>query len=206
MTDIRLDPGSAAERVAIFFQTNPDEALDRSAASAKLNIAPAAVDTVLAPAVEAGLITIGRAGDMGRVWRAGPRLNHWRPVGAGTLAAVTRAVNARGTTRLPALSITTLKVARGVPEPATITYCAKGRTKYDHVFDSLKADGDSATGIPRAYLGTLKKSLLVYMQQRPALARTSTLSVHLVDAGTCGVWRKAGAMPAVVPRKARAAA
>ena len=206
MSDIQLTPGSHAERAAIFLQANPDEVLDRSAAAGKLSIAPAAVDGQLQPAVDAGLITIGRDGDMGRVWRAGPRLKHWRPVGAGTLAAVTKAVNKRGTKRLPPLLIDGLKVGRGVPAPAANTLSSKGRTKYDHVFDALKADGDSATNIPRIYLGALKKALLVYMQQRPALAQVSTMSAHLVDAGTCGVWRKAGAMPAVVPRKVRTAA
>ena len=204
MSDIQLTPGSHAERAAIFLQANPDEVLDRSAAAGKLSIAPAAVDGLLQPAIDAGLITIARDADMGRVWRAGPRLNHWRPVGAGTVAAVTKAANNRGTKRLPPLLIDGLKVAQGVPEPDR-TWSSKGHTKYDHVFDTLKANGASVTGIPRAYLGAIKKALLTYMQHRPALAQMSTMSAHLVDAGTCGVWRKAGAMPAVVPRKVRTA-
>ena len=155
MSDIQLTPGSHAERAAIFLQANPDEVLDRSAAAGKLSIAPAAVDGQLQPAVDAGLITIGRDGDMGRVWRAGPRLKHWRPVGAGTLATVTRAVSARGTKRLPPLLIDGLKVARGIPEPER-TLSSKGRTKYDHVFDTLKANGESVTGIPRVYLGAIR--------------------------------------------------
>jgi hypothetical protein len=205
MTDIRLDSGSVAERVAIFFQTNPDEVLDRSAAAAKLSIAPAAVDAMLLPAVEAGLITIGRDGDMGRVWRAGPRLKHWRALANSPPAAPDRAVSARGTRRLPPLLITDVRLGAGVAAP-TGAWSSKGRTKYDHIFDALKADGESATAISRVYLGALKKAVQVYMQQRPALARASTLSVHSVDASTCGVWRKAGAMPTPVLRMKHAAA
>lgn len=204
---IDVEIGSAAERIAIFFQSNLDEVLDRSAAAAKLGILPTVVDAVLMPAVDAGLITIGRDVDMGRVWRAGPRLKHWRAAGAASLvSAPARArASARGVSRLAPLPIAGLTIAAGLPAPSGV-WSRKGQTKYDHIFETLTADGVSVTDIPRKYLGALKKAVHVYVQQRPALARISTLSVHLIDKDSCGIWRRAGAMPPLKPRKMRVAA
>ena len=208
MPDIAIDPGSAAERIALFLQRNPDEALARTDIATKLSIAPGAVEAALQPAVMAGLVTIANSGDVGRVWRAGPRLKLWQPQTTDKPAAWP--ASARGGKRrlLPLLKVAELEVAADVPVPPT-RIGLRGTTRYDQVFDLLTADGMSVAKIDVAYMPALMKALQVYLAGRATLKAQTTWVVRRIEGtNTCGVWRLAKQQPAaVVPARkvARAA-
>jgi hypothetical protein len=196
MPDIALDPGSPAERIALFFLSNPDEALARADVAAKLSIAPGAVEAAMEPAVTAGLITIANSVDLGRVWRAGPRLKHWNP--QPQLSEQPKPKTSRGGKRrlLPVLKVASLQVSHDLPCPGT-RFCRPGSTRHDDLFDTLTADGMSVTGIPAAYTAALMKAVQGYVKGRPNL-KESRLLVRRIDDETCGVWRVAKAPPAAV--------
>lgn len=185
MTHPTLPAGSVAEKAALFFKANPDEALDRSAAAAKFALAPDAVDRALQPAVEAALVTVASDGELGRVWRAGPMLRHY-PAAAGA-AAPPKTPGVRRRRVLPELDVAHLQVHSDRPLPQAD--CRKGTTRYDAVFGKLTADGMCVSGIPMLYRPALLKAAESYLKHRPALAAASRLVVRGIDASTCGVWR-----------------
>lgn len=173
---------------AQFFKTNPDEVLTRDDASTKFSTAVGAIDAALRPAVDAGLITVANSGDLGRVWRAGPRLKFW-----GSTHTTTPKRTRKAAPHLPALDASKMKVQTGVPLP--IRASGKGSTRYDDVFDKLQADGQSITGIPIAYYGALNKASQTYLAQRPHLQACSVLRVRKLTDDTLGVWRVAKDSP-----------
>jgi hypothetical protein len=193
MTQIDFD--SPAGLVAAFLHRNAKEVLDRSAAAARLSCAPAAVDKLLEPAVQAGLITVANDGDLGRVWRAGRGLAAWATANGATLPQATTKAKpaARKATHpaLPELSLAGIKVAADVPVPQKQR--AKGKTKYDAIFNALKKDGMSATGIASIYSAALSSSANQYLKGRPELAAKSRFVVRSTGNDTCGVWRVAKA-------------
>ena len=134
-------------------------------------------------------------------WRGGPK---------DTVASKAKATR-RGGTRvlLPMLDASTLPAQAGVPIPEPGT-SPKGCTRYDVIFDKLKADGMAVPGIPDAYCGALQKAATTYLDARPTLKASSTFTVRrLGDGKTCGVWRLARSVAAALPgpgRKTRAAA
>lgn len=204
MAEITLEAGSPAERVALFFAANPDEHLCRLDVAAKFGLAPAAVEGAMQPAVSAGLVTIANDGDLGRVWRKGPRLAGWaatqKPAGAVKPA---RKPAVRGGV-MPMLDLKALKVRTDSALPQT-RIMSKGRTRHDHIFDSLTADGMSVEGIALAYQAALLKAGQQYLAMRPALAASCVLYVRRTDDKTCGVWRvaKAAADAQGLPRTPR---
>jgi len=205
MPDTTLEAGSPAERAATFLAANPDEVLDRSAAAAKLGIAPGAVDKALQPAVDLALITIANSGDLGRVWRAGPRLKQWAPAASAPAAKPKKAQQGGARNYLPKLDVAALKVRTDAPLPESMIGL-KGRGRHDHVFDQLTADGMSVLGIPADYQPALAKAAQSYLANRPAIKATSVLYVRRAPDGTVGVWRLARATADALgePRKPRA--
>ena len=190
MAEITFEPGSPSERLAAHFKANPDAVLDRRGVAAFLLVASAFVDTAVEPGMMAGLITVATTAELGRVWRAGPRLQHWTPspVPAAKLLAV-KTSNARRARRerLPVLDVLQLKVATGAPPP--VAQARKGATLHDKVFDLLTEDGQHVADIPIGYRGSMSKAVQVYMDHRPALKAKSAILVRTIDAKTIGLWR-----------------
>jgi hypothetical protein len=188
-----IDPESAAGRVAQFIKSHPDAVVDRTLLKTMLGVAPAALDKLVQPAIDAGLITAAHDGDLGRIWRAGRLLKDWQPAGAPIAPKTTSpgaTASVRGGTRkhLPELQAGLFKIAKDLPLPTSI-WREKGKTKYDHVLDPLTEDGMSATGIPMDYYAAIAKAVQSYLAYRPELANTSKLVVRKIDGQTCGVWR-----------------
>lgn len=219
MAEIYLEPGSPAERIALFLYKNPTEVLNRSDVAAKLAIAPGGVSTALESAVLAGLVTIANDGDLGRVWQAGPRLKHWTPrpallAGAFTSpmpapsakpSSGTRSGTKPRTTRqmLPILNLTQLSVATNVALPPSVI-ARKGQSRHDALLNLLVADGMSVIGIPIAYQGALIKAAMTYLEARPAMKASCSLYVRKIahDPTLCGIWRmKRSAADEAVPRR-----
>lgn len=187
-----IEPGSPGHAICVFFRNNPDEFLDRPALSAKLRIAPGAVDAAMLPVVEAGLVTMANDGDLGRVWRPGPRLKHW--ILLASPPPVSKPAVRRGGTRtyLPPINAGSVGVVSGAPLPNHIDrFAMRGRTKYDALFDKLVEDDQSLQGLPIAYKAAMQKAVTVYLKQRPRLTAHSHLRVLRIDDKTCGVWRTA---------------
>ena len=63
--------GSVAYRVIAFFQSNPDEELNRGDIAAKFDAQPSSLDTLLLPAVQSGVLLKARAEDGSMVYRLG---------------------------------------------------------------------------------------------------------------------------------------
>ncbi len=195
MPEISLEAGSAAERAALHFRANPGLMMDRHGLAKLLGITPPMAESVLEPAVNQQLITIISDPELGRAWRAGPRLATWT-AGCWTAPAVAKPppakVEQRGGVRriLPPLDLTKLKVSADLPRPQAAMK-GKGLTRHDHIFDTLAKDGMSVSGIPRAYRGALNSAALSYLSARPKLKARCKLQVRTVDANTCGVWRVA---------------
>lgn len=188
MTYTTVEPGSGADRFVQHLAANKGTQLDRHGAARLLGISAVAVDSALRPGVEAGLITVAADGDMGRVWRAGPNLKLAVAPGATQTFPAPKPERRGGhRLRLPTLATTGL-AAKQMPLPDT-ELSAKGRTRYDHIFDMLGADGQAVPGIPLAYRAALQKAAQTYMGNRPTLKAKSVLTVRRIDAGTCGVWR-----------------
>ena len=211
MAETTLEPASGAERFVLHLRAHPGLKADRFAVAKVLGISATVVDAVLLPAVDLGLVTVAADPDLGRCWRAGPRLDNWRPAGAPITAtpAAQPAKATRGGRRniLPPLQVSKLHVAKDKPLPFASVE-SKGRTRHDAVFDQLRADGMSVTGIPVAYRGALAKAVQTYVEQRPALKAASHFTVRVVDGETCGIWRLARDKAATLPgpgRKTQAA-
>ena len=219
MTDIHIEPGSPAEAAVRFLRDNPDELLDRAAASAKLSLPPVAIERALQPAVDQGLITLANNGEYGRIWRAGPRLKHWAPPGAGpaTDAASPQPPKAEKKAsarvgkrnRLPVLDVTSFPVRKDMPVPMP-AMSRPGQTRYDAMFSDLTADGMARVGLPLQYRGALTKAGQTYLKNRPELSRISTFLFRGdPDGKTFGIWRVArtdtGAIKTTGNAKAREA-
>lgn len=226
MAEINLEVGSAAYRFALHLLAKPAD-YGRHAIAQLLSVVPGAVDNLLQPAVEQGVVTIGANADQGgRVWRAGPRLSMWQstngarpqairlPAEAAAPAAPTKPadkVERRGGSQppLPRLDLDKLKVSTTLPLPAA-HLSRKGATRYDGLLDKLTADGMSVSGgIPLAYQSALMKAAVAYLQARPPLKATSTFYVRRLEdkPEEIGVWRVARTGPDALPRtRAKAAA
>lgn len=170
-----------------FFKANPDEELTRSDASDKWALPVGALESVLQPAVSAGLITMANSGDLGRVWRAGPMLKHWKPDGGTPPAGNSQRGGRR--VRLPQLDLAKLTVSTDMPLPSHGS--EKGRTKHDELLNRLTADGMSVTGIPADYYGAVAKAVQTYLENRPTLAAASVFKVRRTSPTEFGVWRLA---------------
>lgn len=200
MPEITLEPGSGAERFALHLRGNPGE-YDRHSVAALLGIAPGAVESALQPGVDLAVITIANNGDIGRVWRPGPRLPAWKlagseaaaPKAASAMTALARKSNRGGRRNiLPPLKLDQIKVSAEVPLPVP-AISRPGEGRHDRMLDTLTADGMSVTGIPAAYQASLAKAVQVYLNCRPALKASSALYVRRMedDAEHIGVWRVA---------------
>ena len=187
MSDITLDPGSPSARLVAHLKNNPDTVLDRRGVASFLMVASAFVDQAVEPGVLAGLITVGTTAEMGRVWRAGPRLQHWTAPPAKP-APEKRAPGSGGRRdRLPPLDVAQLTVGKGTPPPTAQSH--KGATRHDAIFDLLTEDGQHVPNIPIAYRGAMSKAVQAYMAHRPELKAKSAILVRTVDSKTIGVWR-----------------
>ena len=210
MPDVTLEPGSPSERICQHLRASQGLELTATAIAGLLNIGRAQVFDALSPGVEQGVITVANNPELGRVWRAGPRLAHWmgdnkavaapavrpapaRPAPASTSPATS--VPARpGPTdrrggkrlRLPLLDLRSIKMVADVPLPPR-----RGRqcgSIYDALFDSLKRPAAAAVDIDARYCAALKKAAGVYCKTRPGVQ----LTVRLIPGtDTCGVWRLA---------------
>jgi hypothetical protein len=205
MPEITLESGSAAHRFALHLLAKP-AAYPRQDVAALLKVAPGAVDGLLQPAVDQGLVTIGADADLGgRVWRAGPRLSQWQAAGDWRGAAIRPDAPAaapaaakpapRGGRRLPLpkLDVAKLRVVTGaaLPNPQI---SRKGATRYDDVLDMLKVDGTSVQGgIGVAYQAALQKAVVSYLKARPQLKARSTFYVRRLEdkPNELGIWRVA---------------
>lgn len=190
MTDI--EPSSPAGRIATVLFANPKERLTRSAIAERLQIAPAAVDKAMQPGVEAGLLTVANDADIGRVWVSGRLLNEWPDAASAGIDARKAGVKRKAPTgvsrkHLPPLNMKTIQIGKVEMPPLRVNQ--KGKTRYDDIFDSLTADGMSATGIPADYYGALLKATQSYLQYKPALSARIRLVVRKIEDGTIGVWR-----------------
>ena len=181
-----IEPGSLAAKALKFFQGNPEEVLDRSAAAAKLGIALAAVDRVLQPAVDQGLITIATSGEYGRVWRAGPRLKFW-----GTPQAEASPPPPSASKPKPAearkrhvhlLDPATVKVRTDVPLPA-IRVALRG-SAYRDILDRMPVGGS-------VVLSEAHGKGLVSIAKKHGIA----VAIRKLGGGQIGVWRVAQPNP-----------
>jgi hypothetical protein len=199
MPEIVLESRSASERFALHLRAHPGQ-YDRHAVSALLGMAPGAVDKALQPGVDLAVITIANDADMGRVWRAGPRLAEWKlapsPAAQAQAEAVPKpaAKTRRGGPRLslPPLSIEKLVVSAVTPLPQPMI-SRRGESRHDKMIDTLTADGMSVTHIPIAYQASLLKAVQTYLDGRPALKATSALYVRRMEGSDelIGIWRVA---------------
>lgn len=183
-------------RIAMWLRANPGQHLDRAAAAGRLQVAIGAVDPLLAPGVEAGLLTVFSDGNFGRAWRAGPRLQFWDPLigSASSVVAPIKPAPAqprKARVLMPVLDPAKLTTVLGGPPSRMLA--DKGGTKYDPVLASLTADGMGKTGIAKHYSGALLKAASTYLAARPALRATSRFVVRRTDADHCGIWRMARA-------------
>ena len=97
-------------------------------------------------------------------------------------------------TQLPPLDASQFEARKGLALPPS-KISARGKTKYDSIFDKLTADDMGVPDIPLRYMHALKKAAQTYEANRPALKR-SRLVVRRIDDTTCGVWREARKEPA----------
>ena len=195
MAEISLEAGSAAERAALHFRANPGLMMDRHGLAKLLNIMPPMVESVLGPAVNQQLITIVNDGDLGRAWRAGPRMVMWT-AGGRAAAPVVESLSAvpprRAAPRriLPMLDLAKLRVSTDLPKPESIKK-GPGVTRHDHVFNLLTKDGMSVSGIPHEYRQSVGGAALNYLSVRPKLKAKCKLQIRMIDSDTFGVWRVA---------------
>ena len=195
MPEISLEAGSAAERAALHFRANPNLLMDRHGLAKLLGITPPQAESVLEPAVNQQLITIVSDRDLGRAWRAGPRLAAWT-AGCWTAAPALEsrpAVAPRSTVPrriLPMLDLAKLKVSTDTPRPESMKK-GHGVTRHDHIFNMLTKDGMSVSGIPREYRQAVSGAALNYLSVRPKLKARCKLQIRMVDSDTFGVWRVA---------------
>jgi hypothetical protein len=169
------------------------------------------VADVLQPGISLGLITVFNDADEGRCYRGGRMLASWSitmsraqeqpapsspPPPSGASAQPAKKERRGGPRKiLPVLKLEALKVEQGRPLPAPKGLAAKGLSKYDAIFDALKADGLAVTGISAEYKSGLQKAVQTYVDSRPALKATSVLVVRDIDGATIGVWRVAKGTP-----------
>ena len=198
MNDNAINPDTRIGALLLFLRSNADEVLQRGDVAIKLRCAAAAVDGLLSSYVAGGQVTIASDPEHGRVWRAGPLLKDAQVVRGPASAAwpavqppAAKPASKRGgmRTHLPALDLTSLAVAADAPVPESLS--ARGRTRYDAVFDKLTADGMSVSGIPYCYYGAIAKALQSYMANRPALAATSVIVLRRPTPEAFGLWRLA---------------
>ena len=198
MIDNTINPDTRIGALLLFLRSNTDEVLLRGDVAIKLGCAAAAVDGLLSPYVASGLVTIASDPEHGRVWRAGRLLNSAQVMrgsaptaGPSVQPPVAKPASKRGgmRTHLPALDLTALTVADDAPVPDSLS--ARGRTRYDAVFDKLTADGKSVSDIPNCYYGAIAKALQSYMAHRPALAANSVIVLRRPSAEAFGLWRLA---------------
>lgn len=186
MPDLTLEPGSGAARIAEHLQKHLDLEMDRTQLAQHLGIAVGAVDKILQPGVDAGLITIANNADRGRVWRAGPRLKL-----ASAEAPAKKERRGGKRVRLPALDAAAFPVRKDVPVPVP-EMSRGGVTRYDALFDGLSADGMCRTGLPLQHRAAVTKASQTYMKYRPELAKASALLFRAEPGGqTFGIWRVA---------------
>jgi len=185
MPDFPLEPGSGAARIAEHLHKNPGVELDRAEIAQQLAIAVGAVDKVLQPGVDIGLITIANDGERGRLWRAGPRLKL-----AAAPAAAKKTARGGKRMRLPALDAAKFPVRSDVEPPAP-AISRPGESRYDEFFKPLTADGMCRTGLPLSYRAAMAKAGQYFLKHRPELAKTSTFLFRAEDDNTFGIWRVA---------------
>lgn len=97
-------------------------------------------------------------------------------------------------TQLPPLDASQFEARKGLALPPS-KISARGKTKYDSIFDKLTADDMGVLNIPKAYKAALAKACQKYVEYHPELKK-SRLVVRSVDEGTMGVWRIAKQEPA----------
>ena len=194
-----VEQGSGAARVAIHLQNKPGEVLDRHDICDLISVAVGAVDRLLAPGVEAGLLTIANDGDRGRVWRAGPRLRFWTPGGVAVAPAPAPAPapaakkDPRGgkRVRLPVLDLAAYPVRNDV-QPPLPKVSRRGETRYDAMFLEMTATpGLCRVGLPAAHRGSITKASQIFLKARPELAARMTWQFRDMHDGTFGIWHQA---------------
>lgn len=205
MPELALEPGSGAERIALHLKKNADTVLDRHDVARLLTVAIGAVDKLLQPGVDAGVITIAHDGDRGRVWRAGPRLKTWD--GAAVAVPANKPKDARGgrRERLPVLDLAKFPVQTGVVPPKP-DMSRRGETRHDDMFDSMSADGMCRTGLPASHRASVTKASQAYLKARPAVAAKSAFIFRALAGDTFGIWRVARTDPAAAEAPATKAA
>lgn len=185
-----VEAGSGAARIATHITRNPDAVLDRHDVAQLINVAIGAVDKVLAPAVEAGLLTIANDGDRGRVWRAGPRLKFWAEA-APTPTAARKDPRGGKRVRLPPLNPADFPVRSDVPLPMP-KFSRKGETSYDAMFSEMTtAPGLCRVGLPASHRAAVTKAAQSYLKNRPELAKRMTWQFRDMHDGTFGIWHQA---------------
>ena len=214
MSETIFAKGSPAARVCEHLHTHAGVLLSRRDLANLLQIVPGAVDAAIEPAVLAGWVISAHDADIGRYWKAGPKLQPLAPSSrpqptaiapaiAATIAAATARpapaaqAPAKPATKygprkpaMPQLELATLTVSADVPLPMP-AIAMKGQTKHDALFNSLTADGMSVTGIPIDYQAALLKATQAYLSHHPEIKAVSQLFVRKLDDATCGIWRVA---------------
>lgn len=154
--------GTVPARVIQWFADNPDEELYAADIAIRFDTARESIATALRRAVDAGLLACEKPTRHntpgGAIYRAGPLCVQ----GAERLRQAITARCKVSRQVLPEIDLTTLQVERGVP--IAPPYAAKGRTRYDAMFDLLTEPGLS-TALPFGYKGSVEKAALLYTKR-----------------------------------------
>jgi hypothetical protein len=184
LTDI--EPDSPCGRVALHLKgAGATGMVDRTLAATLLGVAPAAVDKVLQPGVEAGLFTVRNDGDMGRVWCAGRLFEEWQP-GLGKIKPPVKSAAAAAAPKKP-------PTVRDLPDPAKVkirtdvplppkTTGVGAQSAYDQILDRMSPGNSVELPSKQAYsLSTRAKK------------RGIAVALRKLNPQTTGVWRLAKA-------------
>jgi hypothetical protein len=169
--------GSLAYRICAWFQSNRDEELSRADIAKKFEIAAASIDGLLSACFTASYLNRAKDDDGGAIIVAGSKLKDLvlsaapPPVAAGKKRKLGQ--------RLPPLSLSSLKVEKGVPIPPR-RIMEKGRTRYDEIFDALEPD--TSIEVPAHYVPAMLKAAQTFGKRtnRKFIVRKVTLTAARV--------------------------
>lgn len=172
-----IEPDSPSGRIATHLRANPKARLDRSTIAQMLAVAPAAVDKLLTPGVEAGLITVAHDGDLGRIWTPGRLIQSWPARGSSTAADKSTAKRKVGKREAP--DPTKIQIISGTPLPPKSTGVG-AVSAYDVLLEKMKV-GDHVQ-LPEVQARSMSSR---------AHRRDIPVALRVVRPGIFGVWRLA---------------
>jgi hypothetical protein len=165
-------------RVLDYLTANPNEVLTRSDIAAKFDAQPAAIDTLLAPALAGRLLIREAGGSDGTVWRAPKRKSAFPHPLTDSISKAARVARAN-IRRARKVDISAIVIESGVP----LQEKAQPGGEWEAVFSRMKA-GDSFK-VPSFATGAVGHAKLKYCRKHTG----TRFAIRKVDDTHARVWR-----------------